>query len=430
MSPSCQFLFINTFDVIKGRNAHDNWHEALNKQGKVNGNSGFEVTHLSPIGDDAQWRIPILPRSLTWKFPTISPFRFLKIVNFIKNSDVSRKIVVLFESNLNLAIFIFILRKCLKNSSAIVNLWPSYKFYNLVQNPNRVSKFQLSILNLMTKDERYHLTVDTGQLKDLIELRLGLRIGTFPVPSSLFFKTSERVRPSHHKVSIVNKGYSFSKLKLALEQSCKSCTFIMTPGISNIDTPWRKELSQIDNLVFLENNPNNEEYEKYIDMHDSAILLYNPIPSDNPDTGGFSSYCASGKLLDYMMRRLPVSAPIQGTEWANQLRNWGSYHLFDWYSDDQVKGLFSHPLFVGSYLDSRRPPFSPADSLQRLYEMVQEPDRKKIFKFVTPENRSVGLIVTTLFPHLIFSVILELAYRMIAKSNKYLKLIWRRIARH
>jgi hypothetical protein len=89
------------------------------------------------------------------------------------------------------------------------------------------------------------------------------------------------------------------------------------------------------------------------------IFLYKP------------SIDSSGKLLDALVRNIPVCLPRQSTEWVKIAQTDGRSFTYEWGSEIEVLKAFYHPNFSGNSL-MHEPDFTPSKSLARMRLMAAD----------------------------------------------------------
>jgi hypothetical protein len=221
----------------------------------------------------------------------------------------------------------------------------------------------------------------------------------FPLPSALpyLFEKNERIR-EHHRVLVNIRDFEISKLHELLKNSCPKCTFVLPRG-PLASEPLSNQFGNYSNLYFDQANIPVEDYLQYIDQFDYMIFLYSP------------SINSSGRLLDAIVRRIPVCLPRESTEWCDIAREWGELHEYGWLNEAELSQNFNHPLFR-SPTNKRVPSFTPSGSRFELSKFADFWKSSKIssghfFKLVT-----FALILVHWFTSMLMNYLLAVTSRV------------------
>ena len=414
---SLQFDITIIVPWIKVKNAagHHTWHLALNSV------EICKVEHFGLRSDSNPiWIQQVFPNSVTKRFQILSPISFNSFLNRLRRNRTNQTCVVIFEGSLFWALILGLTSLCDRNSVFICNLWPSHRYLDILRAKSYRSKWLKCTLSFLELFKRLQITVDTKVLADLLSKSYHVTIKDFPVPSSLEYRKESRSSSEHYRVSLLMRGVELSRAVKLLKDSCQMCTFHIGHPAGNAST-IRTLFQGFLNVEVGDRYIGEEEYEAYIDSFDHAILLYQPLPIS---PGSFSHFCASGKLLDLLLRRVPISLPDKGLEWINLAKRWGSFSLFDFESDESIKKELNHPQFTKepSHLS---PPFSPSGSVSKLVSMSE--DLAKHQRDLKNSDYLLNYVCTLIcytiiFSHWIFGLlantIYSLRYRLRIKSKK------------
>jgi hypothetical protein len=174
--------------------------------------------------------------------------------------------------------------------------------------------------------------------------------------------------------------------------SCKDCVFVFPRGPLASEPLWNK-LNSYQNAVFDEASIPLEQYQDYIDQFDYMIFLYEP------------SIDSSGKLLDSLVRNIPVCLPRQSAEWVEIAQEHGRTFTYEWGGESEVLKAFNHPNFSGNYL-TYEPDFTPSKSLammksMALQEITRSNQNSKLYKlstfFLVTLHWLISLTASTLY---------------------------------
>ena len=347
---------ITPWRITVGSAGHSTWHYALSCV------DGFDVCHFGLKDNNRpDWIQPVFGKSLDRYIQSASPKSIRSLISRINKHHHQSGCVTIFEGSMYWAFVFLLLSKVLPSKIFICNLWPSYKYLELSEGKGfRSQVFKLS-LKLLNRRKNLVLTVDTQALARKINSLLSVNLENFPVPTSLSFREVERKYRSHWNVLVNNRGIDFERLYSILQESCQQCTFHIPYNKSKYDE--LKSLFQyLPNIDLGDKYIGDAEFENYIDSFDHSIFLYTPIPMKKHD---FSHFCASGKLLDVLVRQIPVSLPVGGEEWISIAMQWGRYSIFNIESNTSIVSEFNHPKFSG-FPPKTTPNFTPYESLKRL----------------------------------------------------------------
>jgi len=351
-----KLFLIAPFKVVKDAAGHHTWHEGLNRVKE------YEVLHFG-LDDPSnpEWIKPLFNQSIKRRFPTVDPLIFFKFLRKIRSSDFNMSCVAIFEGSLFWAFFMSSASLFHPNKVFVCNLWPSYKYLDLVKSNSLNGKVFRWCLRTFNRVPNLILTVDTKVLADLISQTSKAEIKVFPVPSSLNFRHETRFESEHKRVLLNLRGFDESRLMKAIKKSCPNCLFHVSFNKDRI-LQFNAKFGIINNLEMGSHHITPENYERYIDTFDHAVFFYQPLPSK---PGEFSHYCASGRLLDVLLRRIPVSLPDKGSEWINIAQRWGKSSTFNFESDEEVEKALNHPVFTGCD-PIEIPPFTPLGAIREL----------------------------------------------------------------
>ena len=390
---------------MKNAAGHHTWHSALNSV------EICKVEHFGLRSDSNPiWIQQVFPNSVTKRFQILDPISFNSFLNRLRRNRTNQTCVVIFEGSLFWALILGLASLCDRNSVFICNLWPSHRYLDILRAKSYKSqwfKFTLYFLELF---KRLQITVDTKALADLLSKSYNVTVKDFPVPSSLEYRKESRHSSKHYRVALLMRGVDLSRVGELLKDSCQLCTFHIGHPAGN-DSTIRTFFQGFLNVEVGDRYIGEEDYQAYIDSFDHAILLYQPLPIS---PGSFSHFCASGKLLDLLLRRVPISIPDKGLEWINLAKQWGSYSLFDFESDESIKKELNHPKFTKEP-SHHSLPFTPSGSVSTLISMSED-----LAKYQRDLKNSkyllshVGTLVsyTIIFSHWIFGLLANTLYSL------------------
>ena len=384
-----KFIFLAPWKVIPNEPRHNNWHYSLYSE------APSLIQYIGIIDKSTpRWIAPFFPlNQINRRLSYLSVRKILTLRGVIRksirrceNQSTCKASLVIFEGNLFWAYLLAFLTFVLSDTRALCNLWPSSKYHTLITQKGLKSLFLRINLAILSRCSNLQLAFDTKQLVDFVEEVIDQKFRPFPVPSSFGYRFENRTQVIHKRVLVLCRNYNLNKLFLNLRYSCPKCEFHFEGGA--IEKFFLDLNSVATNIRFNREAVPIESYEKYIDSFDHCILLYKPIAENS---GQFSSFCASGKLLDVLLKRIPVSLPSAGIEWVSIASEWGEYHKYDWFDDSSINLAFNHPKFSGKWSEIE-PTFTPKRSLEEidriLWDQSENLDGVKTnshshFKFLT-----------------------------------------------
>jgi hypothetical protein len=265
----------------------------------------------------------------------------------------------MFEGSFLWVLLLKLLGRTIENSSIICNLFPASGQEKLLFRASGIRPSYKLLLKYFSSQKNLVLTFDTNLMQSKVNKALGEDViqGRFPLPSALDFKTAPaRTSKSHSRILVNMRNFDFEKLHKYLKSSCKDCVFVIPRGPLASEPLWNK-FSSYQNVVFDKASVPLGEYQGYIDQFDYMIFLYEP------------SIDSSGKLLDSLVRNIPVCLPRQSTEWIEIAQEHGRLFTFEWGNEIEVFEAFCHPNFSGDYL-THEPDFTPSRSLTKMKLMT------------------------------------------------------------
>lgn len=395
--------WIAPWKVVKNAAGHHTWHQAINN---------VQVAKVRHFGmqdsSNPDWLQPLFNQSIKKRFQTVSPCLFHKLMKEIGQDKSKLRCVVIFEGSMFWAFLLAISSIFHPRVIFICNLWPSSKYLDLATSNFLSKKWMNFVLRVIGNFNRLQITVDTTVLAEFLCKEFSSDIKAFPVPSSLEFRLSERKDSLHKKVLLNIREFDLSRLRDILQNSCQHCVFHISYNKDNF-AKLSEFFKNQKNLVIENVHVEVEQYESYIDSFDHAVFLYQPLALS---PRSFSHFCASGRLLDVLLRRIPVSIPVEGVEWVDVARRWGSVSTFDFDSDLSVAKEFNHPNFSKtSYMTP--PPFTPAGVVKQLSLLSQEKldskHTREHFGRIFPMMNAI-IAYFTILTHWSLSMLLNIGY--------------------
>jgi hypothetical protein len=358
---------------------HNNFHQAIS----VEANSQhLPIRYLGLKNTTkADWVTQVLPDTVLKRFPYISPVGYFKVIRSLKLQGEFRTVIYIFEGSFLWLILIKLLSRLIPNSSVVCNLFSSSKYSKVLFNKGKIRAPYSLALRILNRFENIHLTFDTQLMTDKVNLALGRNQfqNVFPLPSALPYLTEKKYSPEgHHRVLVNMRDFEISTFHDLISGSCPDCTFVLPRG-PLASTPLWFEFGKYPNLVFDEANIPVDEYLNYVDQFDYMIFLYRP------------SIDSSGRLLDAIVRRIPVCIPRQSTEWCLIARDFGELHQYDWLTTDGKRANFNHPSFSDVAVE-KIPEFTPTGAINSLSDFACIEKKGGITKKFVSKISSVILI--------------------------------------
>ena len=285
---------------------------------------------------------------------------FIAIRRFIlSNRGAGTTNLAIYEGSLGWAWFLVCMGAATKSSKVFCNLFPASRIIPRVTSKNikgHLNRLSIRILQRIGENS-LELSFDTRSAISAARNSGIMNIELFPLVSALEPRNLETKSKSHFTVLVNVRGINHEKIVNSLENSCKKCRFVFP----NSAFLYLTEFGFTNVQVPLENIP-KKDYERYIDSFDYMILLYAPALD------------SSGKLLDAIVRDIPVCIPKQSVEMTAIATNWGRIHGFDLENDMSLSRIFSHPPFEAKSLLGPNP-FSPKALIAHLANVSSEIDR-------------------------------------------------------
>ncbi len=325
----------------------------------------------------ADWILQVLPDTVLKRIPYISPLDYIRIKRGLDLDTSRRTVLYVFEGSLSWLLLLKLVTRMIPNSVLVCNLFPSSKYSNLFFRSDRET-YVLKFLSWIIKNtNNLFITFDTKLMIEKVNSSFskGQKTNIFPLPSALPYLLEKRLRNNGHYRVLVNiRDFEISKLHELLQSSCPQCTFVLPRG-TLASEPLSNEFGKYANLSFDLANIPVEDYLQYIDQFDYMIFLYSP------------SINSSGRLLDAIVRRIPVCLPRESTEWCDIAREWGELHDYGWSNRTEQSQNFNHPLFE-SPTNEGVPIFTPTGSRNELSKFAELWRSSKIgsglvFRFVS-----------------------------------------------
>ena len=306
------------------------------------------------------WIKELLPKSSQFQVPMVGLGSFIAIRKFIlSNRGAGSTNLAIYEGSLSWAWFLVSLGATTRSSRVFCNLFPASRIIPRVTGKNikgHLNRINIRVLQWIGKNSLV-LSFDT-QSAIAAARNSGIRnIELFPLVSALEPRSLESKSKSHFTVLVNVRDINHEKIINSLENSCEKCCFVFP----NSTFLYLTELGFTNVQVPLENIP-NKEYERYIDSFDYMILLYAPALD------------SSGKLLDAIVRDIPLCIPKQSVEMTAIAAKWGRIHRFDPENEKSLSRVFSHPPFEDKSVIGPNP-FSPKALITHLASDSSELDR-------------------------------------------------------
>lgn len=344
---------IAAWKFVPSEPRHNTFHQAISDEAAK---QGLPMQYLGLKNTfKADWVNQVLPDTVLKRIPYISPRQLSKILRSLHSTKDTRTVIYMFEGSFTWLFLLSLISGLIPNSSVVCNLFPSSKYSRILYNKRGLRPLYSRVFLVISKFKNIHLTFDTELMIKKVNNSLGReQFGKiFPLPSALPYLDEPKNNPSsHHKILINMRDFNLGELHELISQSCKECTFVLPRG-PMASTPLSHKFGQYSNLSFDERNIPVEDYLVYIDHFDYMIFLYKP------------SIDSSGKLLDAVVRRIPVCLPVQSTEWCSIAAKYGYLHEYDCLSIDAKVNAFNHPIF-SEPASSEIPEFTPSGSLKNL----------------------------------------------------------------
>jgi hypothetical protein len=356
---------IAAWKFVPSEPRHNTFHNSLSVCGD---SEGIKVNYLGLKNTyKANWIIQILPDTVLKRIPYMSPIHYLRVRKSLNVNFDSKSVIYVFEGTLSWLILLSLVSKFVPNSVLVCNLFSSSKYSKVFFSGRKMRRTYRVFFLIVRRMKNLYVTFDTALMVDKVNTALGVKLigSVFPLPSALPYLQEKKYDPTgHHRVLVNLRDFEISGLHKLLNNSCLDCTFVFPRG-PMASTPLSIEFGTYNNVEFDESNVAVEDYLEYIDQFDYMIFLYRP------------SIDSTGRLLDAIVRRIPVCVPIQSTEWCNIAREWGELHQYDWLSIDEKGENFNHPNF--SFPTSvKLPPFTPKGGIENLSSFASD---LKIVKF-------------------------------------------------
>ena len=306
------------------------------------------------------WINELLPKSSQFQIPMVGLGSFITIRKFIlSNRGAGSSNLAIYEGSLSWAWFLFSIGAATGASKVFCNLFPASRIVPRLTSKNikgQLNRISIRVLQRIGKNS-LELSFDTQSAIDAVH-DSGIRnIELFPLVSALEPRNQKLKSKSHFNVLVNVRDVHHKTIINALEKSCEQCRFVF-PSSKYL---YLEELGFTNVQVLLENIP-RKDYERYIDSFDYMILLYAPTLD------------SSGKLLDAVVRDIPICIPKQSVEWTAIAAKWGRIHRFDSENEKSLSRIFSHPPFEDKSLNSPNP-FSPKALITHLANNSPEIDR-------------------------------------------------------
>jgi len=401
-SENVKIFGIAKWRLVPDEPRHNTWHNALYDSAK---DSSVNLDYIGLRNTfKTDWITQILPDSILKQFPYIGPSSFNKVLKIIRGSEAQKTLVYIFEGTIFWLFFLWCIRSLIPNCLVICNLFSSTLYDRKFFKANKVKiryRWFFKFLNHCNPDN-FLITFDTQLMADKANMITGCNFKKFPVPASFEFKPfSSFDEKAHHKVLVNMRGFSDEELHLLLENSCKLCTFVFPRGSLGSES-LKYRFGRYINANFDEKVVPVSEWKDYIDSFDYMIFLY--MPTVFPATN------ISGRILDAVVRSIPVCVPSQLSECADIASKWGRANLFDCTSLGSLQKTFDHPVFT-SLINFVEPPFTPAATVKKLFKLVKNKKVSKI-KFYLLKSFLISLVLVL---HSIISIILSFIFQLRVK---------------
>lgn len=359
MANPVNYIGLAAWKFVPEEPRHNTFHNAI-ARAKLPDNSHVQYLGLKNTFY-TDWVTQVLPDTVLKRFPYISPRSFRQVSEALKLDVEKPTIIFMFEGSFLWALLLKLLGRTLENSAVICNLFPASGHQNLLFEGSVIRPSYRLLLKYFYSQKNLILTFDTYLMQAKVNKALGENViqGRFPLPSALNFRQASKGFSNGHSRVLVNmRNFDVEKLHKYLEASCKDCVFVFPRGPLASEPLWNK-FHSYQNVVFDEASVPLDQYQDYIDQFDYMIFLYEP------------SIDSSGKLLDALVRNIPVCLPRQSTEWVEIAQADGRLFTYEWGSEIEVLKAFYHPNFSGNSL-MHEPDFTPSKSLARMRLMAAD----------------------------------------------------------
>ena len=348
-----KLIGIAAWKFVPSEPRHNTFHQAISDEAAK---QGLPMEYLGLKNTfKADWVNQVLPDTALKRIPYISPRQLSKILRSLHSTKNTRTVIYMFEGSFTWLFLLSLISGLIPNSSVVCNLFPSSKYSRILYNKRGLRPLYSRVFLVISKFKNIHLTFDTELMIKKVNNSLGReQFGKiFPLPSARpYLDEPKNNLSSHHKILINMRDFNLGELHELISQSCKECTFVLPRG-PMASTPLAHQFGQYSNLSFDEINIPVENYLDYIDHFDYMIFLYKP------------SIDSSGKLLDAVVRRIPVCLPVQSTEWCSIAAKYGYLHEYDCLSMEAKVKTFNHPIFLDPE-SSEIPEFTPSGAIKNL----------------------------------------------------------------
>jgi hypothetical protein len=332
---------------------HNNFHQAISFEAN---SRGFPIWYLGlEKTTKADWVTQVLPDTVLKRIPYISPAGYSRIRKSLSIQPESKTVIYIFEGSFLWLVLLKLISGLIPNSLVVCNLFSSSRYSRVMFSGGKIRSSYAILLRILNRFDNLLLTFDTKLMVDQVNFSLGRNQfqTVFPLPSALPYLTQKKYTPEgHHRVLVNMRDFEITTLHDLISYSCPDCTFVLPRGPLASEPLWI-EFGKYPNLTFDEKNIPVDEYLAYIDQFDYMIFLYRP------------SIDSSGRLLDSIVRRIPVCTPSQSTEWCSIARSYGELHEYDWFNTVEKRAIFNHPHFSETILKVA-PEFTTAGTVNKL----------------------------------------------------------------
>lgn len=359
MTDPVNYIGLAAWRFVPEEPRHNTFHNAIAST-KLSDNSHVQYLGLKNTFY-TDWVTQVLPDTVLKRFPYMSPRSFRRVSEALKLDAGKPTIIFMFEGSFLWALLLKLLGRTIGNSAVICNLFPASGHQKLLFKGSVIRPSYRLLLKYFYPRKNLILTFDTHLMQSKVNRDLGEDViqGRFPLPSALSFRQAPiRFSNGHSRVLVNMRNFDVEKLHKYLENSCKDCVFVFPRGPLASEPLWKK-FGSYENVVFDETSVPLDQYQDYIDQFDYMIFLYEP------------SIDSSGKLLDALVRNIPVCLPRQSTEWVEIAQADGRSFTYEWGSEIEVLKAFYHPNFSGNSL-MHEPDFTPSKSLARMRLMAAD----------------------------------------------------------
>lgn len=351
----------------------------------------------------------VLPDTVLKRIPYISPVGYSRIKKSLSIQPESKTVIYIFEGTFLWLILLKLISRLIPNSLVVCNLFSSSRYSRVMFSGEKIRPSYAILLRILNRFDNLLLTFDTKLMVDKVNFSLGRNQfqTVFPLPSALPYLSQKKFTPDgHHRVLVNMRDFEIATLHDLISYSCPDCTFVLPRGPLASEPLWI-EFGKYTNVTFDEKNIPVEEYLAYIDQFDYMIFLYRP------------SIDSSGRLLDGIVRRIPVCIPSQSTEWCSIARSYGELHQYDWFNTADKQAIFNHPQFAETFLEET-PEFTTTGAVNKLSSFAP-PEKKASWprKFVS-QVTSIALIYSHWFFSLLANYVLS-AFLLIKSTIQKLR---------